>query len=206
MAVTTAAVVTAGAAVSGAMSARKAGKAQERSARDSIAFQKESRDIARADLEPFKAFGESQINPLKDLLDNKGDSIRGNETFQVASEVLSDDIAGRNAARGKLGSGETLNDLFRENALLGESLFNSDFNRRFNALNLGQASAAGQANTAVTTGANVGETLLQKGNAEAAGKVGQANAISSGVNNLISLAGTAGLFNKAPAPTTTTGT
>jgi hypothetical protein len=198
--------VAVGTAAVGAYSANKASKQQARSADKSIEFQKESRDLARADLEPFKELGESQIEPIQDLLDNKGDAIRNNPTFGVASEVLSDDIAGRQAARGKLGSGDTLNSLFRENALLGESLFNSDFNRRFNTLNLGQASAAGQANTAVTTGANVGETLLQKGNAEAAGKVGQANAINSGVNNLISLAGTAGLFNKAPAPTTTTGT
>ena len=196
--------VAAGSAYLGNKAAGKAADAQVESSKESIAFQKESRDLARADLEPFKAFGEKQINPLQQLLDNNGDAIRGNETFQVASEVLSDDIAGRNAARGKLGSGDTVNDLFRENALLGESLFNSDFNRRFNALNLGQASAAGQANTAVTTGANVGETILQGGNARAAGEVGKANAVSSGVNNLISLAGTAGLFDKkAPNQTTT---
>ena len=203
-AVAAATIATVGGAVISSKASGKASDAQNKSSEESIAFQKESRDLARADLAPFKEFGESQINPLQDLLDNKGDAIRNDETFQVASEVLSDDIAGRNAARGKLGSGETLNDLFRENALLGESLFNSDFNRRFNALNLGQASAAGQANTAVTTGANVGETLLQQGNAIAAGEVGKANAVSSGVNNLISLAGTAGLFDKkAPNQTTT---
>lgn len=175
-------------------SARKAAGAQERSSDAAIAFERESRDLARADLEPFKELGVSQINPLQELLDDQAGSIRNNETFQVASDVLSDDIAGRNAARGKLGSGDTLNDLFRENALLGESLFNNDFNRRLNTVNLGQASAAGQANTAVTTGNSIADLITGKGNATAAGEVGKANAISSGVNNLISLAGTTGIF------------
>ena len=139
------------------------------------------------------------------MLDDKSGAIRGNETFKVASEVLSDDIAARAAAGGKLGSGQTLVDLFRENAVLGESIFNNDFNRRFNLVNLGQASAAGQANTAVSTGNSVAELTTGIGNAQAAGKIGSSNAISSGVNNLISLAATAGAFNKAPAPTTTTG-
>ena len=199
-----AAITTVGGAIINRNSSKRAAAAQERSSEESIAFQTESRDLARADLAPFKEFGEDQINPLKDLLDNKGDAIRDDETFQVASEVLSDDVAQRSAARGKLGSGQTLVDLFRENALLGESLFNSEFNRRFNALNLGQASSAGQANTAITTGANVGETILQGGNAKAAGEVGKANAVSSGINNLISLAGTAGLFDKKPSSQTTT--
>jgi len=53
----------------------------------------------------------------------------------------------------------------------------------------GQASAAGQANQAINTGANVSNLLTGIGNAQAAGSVAQANAQSQGSQNFMNLAG-----------------
>jgi len=63
-----------GSAVIGGVVSSRASKgaaaAQSGSSAESVAFQRESRDIAREDLQPFRDFGESQIQPLNNLLEN----------------------------------------------------------------------------------------------------------------------------------------
>jgi hypothetical protein len=88
-----------------------------------------------------------------------------------------------------------LADLNRQEAILDDALLGADFNRNFSLVNLGQSSAAGQANVAQNTG--IADLYTQGGNASAAGTIGGANAISSGVQNLTNLAGLYGYnFNR----------
>ncbi len=54
---------------------------------------------------------------------------RADQTFRDASDVVADQVSSRAAARGKLGSGNTLSDLFRENVMLREGLTQSEFDR-----------------------------------------------------------------------------
>ena len=66
-------------------------------------------------------------------------------------------------------------------------------NQLFNAVNMGQSSAAGQANTALTTGNMISDLMTQQGNAQAAGRLLALKAArQAGINNLLSLGGQAG--------------
>jgi hypothetical protein len=143
----------------GSRAAKDAAQQQQQGADQAIAFQRESRDMARADLQPFKQAGEARLNRLADYADNNqfGDSymrLKDQENksigyenaltglynihnqnyddvsgFKDASNVMSRQVMNNQAARGKLGSGSTLMDLFKENALLGENLKNNEYNR-----------------------------------------------------------------------------
>lgn len=62
---------------------------------------------------------------------------------------------------------------------------NSDqYNRLAGLVGLGQSSAAGVGNAGVQTGANVGNLMTSGAAAQAAGTVGQANALSGGLSSL----------------------
>lgn len=196
---------------------REAAALQAQSADKAIAFQRESRDMARGDLQPFRQAGEGRIPQLLADADSSNADAWTNglyrianmpysqlNGFQDASNTMSRQVMANNAARGKLGSGNTLMDLFRENAALGESMRTNQynlglntanfdesakqnrFNRNYNLVNMGQASAAGQANSAQNTG--IADLYTQQGNAFAAGGVGAANASAQGTNNMLALA------------------
>ena len=79
--------------------------------------------------------------------------------------------------------------LNRQETTLRDALKGADFNRNLSLVNLGQASAAGQAGHAQSTGNTVADLYTQQGNASAAGRIGSANAITGGLNNLAGIAG-----------------
>ena len=168
--------------------AKDAGKIQAQSADKSIAFQRESRDLARNDLQPFRNFGESQIQPLNSLLSNPSGYLENNPLYDAINSNSRREVFANRAARGKLGSGGTARELQNRFLANGESLINNQYNRLLGGVSSGQNAAAGQANVAQNTGVNVGETLLQKGNSLAAAKVGRANAFNTGVNDFLKLA------------------
>lgn len=174
--------------------AKRAAAQQAASTDKSIALQRESRDLARADLAPFVEFGQSYIDPLQQLLTPEGqmDYLNSNPLFDLALDKTNKASLASNAARGLLNSGSTLAEL-NDNALLTAfPMLQNQTNNLFNALNIGQSSAAGQANTALTTGNAIADLTVQKGNALASGTVGAANARQQGVNNLLNLGGQLG--------------
>lgn len=180
--------------------AKGAAAAQSESSAESVAFQRESRDIAREDLQPFRDFGESQIQPLNNLLENPNSYLQNNPLYDAINNNAKREVFANRAARGKLGSGGTARELQNRFLANGESLINNQYNRLLGGVSSGQNAAAGQANVAQNTGVNVGNTLLQKGNAIAAGKVGSANAINNALNQSVGLLSYNGYLGKsAPA-------
>ena len=175
---------------------KKASKAQSKSADQSVAFQRESRDIAREDLQPFRDFGESQIQPLNNLLENPNSYLQNNPLYDAINNNAKREVFSNRAARGKLGSGGTARELQNRFLANGESLINNQYNRLLGGVSAGQNAAAGQANVAQNTGVNVGNTLLQKGNAIAAGKVGSANAYNNAINQGVGLLSYNGYLQK----------
>lgn len=167
--------------------AKDAAKAQAQSGQQSIAFQRESRDLARSDLQPFRQLGQSNIEALQNLLTPTGqyDYLQNNPLFKAALDNANRATLNNQAARGKLGSGDTLSALSNNTLLAAQPLLGQQQNALFNAVNLGQSSAAGQANTALTSGANIGNTLTDIGNAKAAGIIGAGNAYSQQMQGLI---------------------
>lgn len=182
----------------GASSSKHAANVQAASADKAIEFQEETRDLARADLAPFVKFGTGQINPLTQLLTPQGqaDYLNNNPIFDSALNKLNEATLNNRAARGKLGSGGTLSALQDNYISTALPLISNQQNALFNAVNLGQSSAAGQSNTALNTGSAISDLFTQKGNAQASGIVGAHAANQQQASNLINLGmGVAGMFS-----------
>ena len=77
------------------------------------------------------------------------------------------------------------------------------FNRLSNIAGLGQTSLAQTGNLAGTISGGVANTITGAGAAQAAGTVGQANAISGGLSNIGGYYGLKGLLAQNTAPATT---
>lgn len=187
---------------------------QEKMFDKSLEFQKESRDTARADLEPFRSAGATDITGLAELVTNPQkqlEFIQNNPFFGAMAEKAKSDILGNAAAKGKVGSGGTAEALQNSLLLLGNDLINQDVNRRHNLAALGSNAAAGQATATQNTAGQVGSAysdtsntiaslITQGGDAVAAGKMGAANARTGAMNNLMNTGvGIASLLNLCDA-------
>ena len=147
---------------------KKAAKRQSESADRAIAEQRRAGDEATARLDPFTSIGRDILNPLFDFV------IQGPETnFERTAGF--EDIQQSAAAGGKLKSGGTLGALTEFNAGVNERFRGNRFNELFRLANLGQSSAAGQANIDVRTGENISSALIGQGDNNAAGIIGAAN-------------------------------
>lgn len=174
--------------------ATQAAQLQGKSADKAIALQRESRDLARADLAPFVEFGQGNMDALSLLLTGQGqaDYLQSNPLFDLALDRTNKASLSSNAAQGLLNSGNTLNELNNNALLTAMPLLQNQQNQLFNAVNMGQSSAAGQANTALATGNSLSDLTAQKGNIQASGIVGSQGAQQAAFNNLLNLGGQAG--------------
>jgi len=178
-----------------AKAATEAARIQSRSADQAIEFQRESRDLAREDFQPFRQAGESTLPGLQDLVNDPNaqlDFVQNNPFFQSLSDQASNTLFANQAAKGKVGSGGTAAAL-QENLLrLGTDLVNQNVNQRFNLASLGSNAAAGQATATQQAGNNISGLTLQQGNANAAGVIGANNAIQQGRMGLLKAGGAVG--------------
>lgn len=161
-----------------ANAANDAARVQAASGKAAIDEARAAREQSRSDLQPFTQFGSSQLTPLAQMISPQGqiDYLQNNPIFQASLKNMNNQVLNNAAVRGRLNSGDTRQrfaDNFQAAAL---PLLSYQTNNIFNAAQLGQSSAAGQANSSLTTGANIGNTLTDIGNARAAGLVGAANA------------------------------
>lgn len=171
-----------------AKAAKKAAKIQAKSAAEAIAFQRESRDLARSDLQPFRQAGQDQLSPLSSLISDPQaqlNFVQNNPFFNALADDAQSRLFSNQAARGKVGSGGTAQALQNSLLLLGQDLLNNNINQRFNIATMGQNAAAGQGTATIQSGNAISDLLTQQGNALAAGQVGAANANTQGINSLI---------------------
>ena len=184
MAVTTAAVIGAGAAVGGAVNARNAGKRAAGASRYSAELQAQSAAEAREQAErlnaPYLALGESAVPGLQQFIDDPTGAsyLASNPLFGAAVDYTSDRIENRASAGGRLNSGGTVEQLFQNYLAQGDRLVNSGFQRALAPVQLGQ-------NAANFQGANSGALITDAGAAQAAGVVGAANATNSAQNQML---------------------
>lgn len=178
-----------------AKAAKKAAKIQAKSAAEAIAFQRESRDLARADLQPFRDAGISQLSGLSSLISDPNaqlDFVQNNPFFNALASDAQSRLFSNQAARGKVGSGGTAQALQNSLLLLGQDLLNNSINQRMNLATMGQNAAAGQGTATIQAGSTISDLFTQQGNALAAGQVGAANANTQGIQSLFNLGGTLG--------------
>ena len=188
MAVTTAAVVAAGASVAGAVNSRNAGKRAAGAARESAQLQADSAREARDQMErlnkPYLELGESAIPGLQQFIDDPTgfNYLNENPMFNAAVDYGSERIENYASAGGRLNSGGTIDQIFKNYMATGDQLVNSGFQRAMAPVQLGQSSANFQ-------GANAANLITGAGNAQAAGIVGAGNAKAAGINNAVGILG-----------------
>jgi hypothetical protein len=170
--------------------AGRAADAQRQSAEDQVALARETRDLARADLAPFVQGGRTgqEAYQFELGLGARPEGYRGFTStpgYDFALQRGMDAMQSSAAARGNLLSGSALASAQR----LGQGMAAQDYGNHLNRLAAlgatGQSAAAmqGQANqNFAQMGSNA---LANMGNAAAAGAIGQGNAWSGGINNVM---------------------
>lgn len=179
--------------------AREAANIQAQSSDKAIALQRETRDLARGDLQSFRQAGAAQLDPLTSLIsDPKAQLafIQDNPFFKALADDAQSRLFSNQAARGKVGSGGTAQALQNSLLLLGQNLLDNNINQRTQLATIGQNAAAGQATVAQNTGNTITDLITGQGNAQAAGIVGAANARASGIENIAKIGTTIALSDR----------
>jgi len=145
----------------------------------------------QAFLQPFQQLGQQGLDQSSFLTDPNAqfDFLQNNPLFQMRLDNANTVTQQSAAARGRLSSGDTLQQLTNNSLLTAAPLIADQKSSIQNLLNQGLQTAQGQANTAIGQGTNIANTTTDIGAALAAGQVGAANARSSGAQNILSLGG-----------------
>jgi len=159
---------------------------------EAIQFQRQALQQARQDVAPFRRAGALQfetitregrrIPNLAELVRDPREQaafIRGNPFFEALADDAQRRLFQNQAARGKVGSGETAKALQNSLLLLGSDLLSQNIGQRMNLATLGANAAAGQATATQQTGRAISDLTTQIGNVQAAGQIGQANQLTN---------------------------
>ena len=172
--------------------AEDAADAQVKASEASIEFQKEALEQIRGDLAPFRDAGETGITPLVDLITNPQaqiDFLNNNPIFTAANDEINRVVTANQAAKGKLGSGGTLEELQKRFVANGLGILNQQQGALQNLVTIGQNAAAQTGTATQNTAAQVGSNLTDIGNADAAGIIGAQNANAALADSALALGG-----------------
>lgn len=211
-----------GAAISSSAS-KSAANTQAQAAEDAAHLQNDQYNNTQANLKPYMDLGASYINPLKDALANPmltqqfsaptAAQAEATPGYQFTLQQGLKSVQNSAAARGLGVSGAALKGAAGYTTGLADSTYNDVFNRALQTFNTNYSSAANNVNrlqgivgngqnAAATNGSlgvaaagNIGNTLTSGANAQAAGTIGSANALSGALNGIGSSALTYGLLN-----------
>lgn len=182
------------AAIGGALiqgrGAKRAAQAQERAAQADIAFQKETRDLIRGDLAPYREGGATAQNAI-DFELGLGARPEGYQGFQATPGYEFRMGEGQRAleagaaARGGLYSGAAMRDLMKFGQDYGSNEYGNFFSRLGARADTGMNAAQMSGQASQYAAGNVSNALADRGNAISAGYVGVGNAITGGINNAL---------------------
>lgn len=166
------------------------GKAGERAAIEAGDIQADFARQASGLLDPFQQLGQQGLSQSQFLTDPQAqfDFLQSNPLFQASLDNANRQTSQLAAARGRLSSGDTLQQLSQNTLLAASPLIQQQKQSIGNLLNIGQNVAANQ-----------GNLLTGEGAALAGGIVGGQNARAGGLNNILNLGGQiAGSFAGIP--------
>lgn len=186
-----------------AKASTQAANVQAKAGQQAIDVTRESRDMARTDLQPFRDAGQSALPGLTSLVNDPNaqyNYVKESPFYKLLADDAQSRLFANQAARGKVGSGETANALQNSLMLLGQNLLQGDINNRFNLASMGSNAAAGQANITTNSGQNISDLTTDIGNVNAAGITGAANAktnaFNSGLNTALGVGSILALSDK----------
>lgn len=176
-----------GSALLGSNAADNAADAQVEASEAAIAEQRRQFDLARGDLAPWREAGGTAIRsglamlmPGYDHTTSPGYQFRFGEGQRAVESGA--------ASRGMLMSGGTLKDLVRFGQGVASDDFNDQFNRQMAIAGGGQQAATSGAQMGMQSASNIGNAMMQAGNARASGYMGQANAWGGALGGLARVA------------------
>lgn len=165
--------------------AESAAKGQETAGLAAIQLQKDTTEQIRGDLAPFREAGAAGLPLLSGAINDPSSRVLNNPFFQAMAADQEQRLLASQAARGKVGSGGTGDDLQRNLLLLGNQFAQQDITNLQNLTNTG-ANAAAQTGSFLQQGATAqGGIIGNIANANAAGTIGAANAQADARNSLI---------------------
>ena len=144
---------------------------------------------AQGFLDPFSAIGQQGIDRAGFLTDPQAqfDFLQNNPLFKAALDNANRNTSQLAASRGRLAAGDTLTSLAGNTLTTAAPLIDRQKQSILDLLGIGSNTATAQANTALGVGSNVSNALTSIGDVNAAGIVGEANALTSGTENLLGL-------------------
>lgn len=169
--------------------AGEAARLQQQSAAEALAYQKEKDAQARGDLMPYSDFGKSPMAGYNMLLNPnvQANYLKNNPMFQAAIEKSNTGFKNTLGFSGK--RGDLANAITQNYMATGEQYIGNQMNRLLQPIQIGQASAAGQAVNGLNGARSASDLITGAGNAGAAGIVGAANAQQAGMGNLATIGG-----------------
>lgn len=146
---------------------------------------------AGALLDPFARVGQQGVDQASFLTDPQAqfDFLQSNPLFASALENANRQTQQSAAARGRLSSGDTLQQLSQNTLLAASPLIQQQKQSIGDLLNLGLGTAQQQGGILQNTAANRGNLLTGGAAAEAGGIVGAENARAAGLGNILNLGG-----------------
>lgn len=188
----------------GAHASQSAANTQANAANNATGLQKYIYDQNQANLSPYMQMGSGAGRTLASMLQPGGQLLRSftpqdylaNRDPGYAFQLQQGQQALQNsqAAGNGVLSGTALKDLIGFNQNYASTGYQNAFdrwqaqntnvyNRLMGMAGLGENAAAGAGNTGAAIGANMAGSIMGAGNAQAAGQVGVANALTGGLNN-----------------------
>lgn len=194
-----------GSSLLGSSAAKKAANAQTAAADQATAEQRRQYDQTRTDFAPWREAGGQAIGSLSAML-QPGYDHTTSPGYQFRFNEGQRAVEGSAASKGMLMSGGTLKDLTRFGQGVAADDFNQQFNRTASVAAGGQQVNSTLGQLGAATASNIGNNMMQAGNARASGYAGQASAIGNGLSNLAFLGMNSGGFGGGSMPSSGWGT
>ena len=177
-------LVAAGAASAlGGKSAKKAAKEQAAALDRATAEQQRQYDQTRADLQPFRDYGQGGITALSDPNAN----FYASADYAFRRSEGERGIGSSFAARGGAYSGRAMKALADYNSNLASGEFGNWYTRQENRVRTGLGATDAVVNAGQQTSNNIANLYADQGAVKAAGIEANSNAILGGLNNAINL-------------------
>lgn len=169
--------------------ARDAANLQREGVSEAIAETRRATESAQGRFEPFDDFPQRGAEAANFLANpqTQFDFLQSNPLFNLALENANTQTNKRAASRGRLSAGDTLQSLSNNVLLSASPLIDRQREDATNLLKFGGDIATSRANIDIGQAAQVGDLITSGTAAGAAGIVGEANARTRGVQNILSL-------------------
>ena len=166
----------------GSRAAGRAADAQVGASQAAVGEQRRQFDLLRADLAPFREQG---VNGLNQFAQSVLGPLEATPAFQFQLDQGVNALDRSAASRGKLLSGQQVKAVQQFGQGLASQESNNQLNRLASLAGIGQSSTAQTGAFGANAASNIGNSLINAGDARASGFVGQSNAINDSLNNFL---------------------